>query len=131
MSHFYKYSSSKCKQKVYGLDSTLNTHLFLLITVGARVFARWTNGLYYRGFVKTSDSLTVSIHYDDGDKITLAKSDKTAVILDTIPQEDDIQQGQRVIGYWPNRVRYYPGNITHYCSGDGPKCNVFSKFTYV
>ena len=27
-----------------------------------------------------------------------------------IPQEDDIQQGQRVIGYWPNRVRYYPGN---------------------
>ncbi len=68
--------------------------------------------LYYRGFVRTSESLlTVSIHYDDGGKIALAKSDQTAVILDTLPQEDDIQQGQRVIGYWPNRVRYYPGNI--------------------
>ena len=81
--------------------------------------------MYYRGFVKTSNSSTVSIYYDDGDKITLAKSDKIAVILDTLPQEDDVEQGQRIIGYWPNRVRYYPGNFTHYCSG-GP--NYFMKF---
>ena len=84
------------------------------IAVGARVFARWTNGLYYRGFVRKVTRWTVSINYDDGDKITLSKKDKTAVVLDKIPSKRRVKIGQRVIGYWPNRI-FYPGYISKYC----------------
>ncbi len=73
--------------------------IIFLITVGARVYARWTNGLYYRGFVSRSASSTVSIRYDDGDKTTLPKNDESAVILDKIPQDFKLEIGQNVIGY--------------------------------
>ena len=89
--------------------------ILFLIVVGARVFARWSNGLYYKGFVSKSNRWTVSINYDDGDKITLAKSDKAAVILDKIPKNRLVKIGQNVIGYWPGRVRYYPGHISGSC----------------
>ena len=89
-----------------------------MIVVGARVFARWSNGLYYKGFVSESNQWTVSINYDDGDKITLPKCDcdKSAVILDKIPQDNLVKTGQNVIGYWPGRVRYYPGHISRSCN---------------
>ena len=86
--------------------------------VGARVFARWTNRLFYRGFVSKSSLSTVSINYDSGGEITLPKNDQTAVILDKIPQEDKVNIDQRVIGYWPGRVRYYPGYISKFCDGE-------------
>jgi len=79
--------------------------------VGARVLARWTNGLYYRGFVTSTTCTTVFINYDDGDTITLQKNDPTAVILDKLPCYSDVNPGQRVIGYWPGRTRYYPGVV--------------------
>ena len=86
--------------------------LFVLFTpVGARVFARWNNGLYYRGFVTKATSTNVFITYDDGDTITLLKSDRTAVILDKLPCYSHVKPGQRVIGYWPGRTRYYPGVV--------------------
>ena len=85
----------------------------LILSVGARVFARWTNGLYYRGFVARASSSTVFIRYDDGDTITLYKKDRTAVILDKLPCYSDIKLGQRVIGFWPRRTRYYPGVVTY------------------
>lgn len=81
--------------------------------MGARVFARWTNGLYYRGFVTSATSKNVFINYDDGDTITLPKIDPTAVILDKLPCYSEVQAGQRVIGYWPRRTRYYPGVVTY------------------
>ena len=89
--------------------------IVIVIVVGARVFARWTNGLYYRGFVSNANRSTISINYDDGDKITLSKNDKTAVVLDKIPLNGGVATGQRVIGYWPNRVRFYPGHISKSC----------------
>ena len=92
----------------------------ILILVGARVFARWTNGLYYRGYVNNADRTTISINYDDGDKITLSKNDKTAVALDKIPLVDEVTIGQRVIGYWPNRVYFLPGYLSKLCN-DGKK----------
>ena len=84
---------------------------FFLITVGARVFARWTNGLFYRGFVIKATDSKVFINYDDGDTIWLNKNDQTSVILDKLPQPKSVLPGQRVIGYWPNRVRFYPGTV--------------------
>ncbi|XP_078359533.1 uncharacterized protein LOC144644005 [Oculina patagonica] len=81
--------------------------------VGARVFARWTNGLYYRGFVTSATSTTVFINYDDGDTITLRRIDPAAVILDKPPCYSEVQAGQRIIGYWPRRTRYYPGVVTY------------------
>ena len=81
------------------------------------MFARWTNGLYYKGFVSKSNLSSVSINYDDGDKIILPKNDKAAVILDKVSEEEKVQIGQEVIGYWPGRVRYYPGHISHLCDG--------------
>lgn len=81
--------------------------------VGARVFARWKNGLYYRGFVTSATSTTVFISYDDGDTITLHRIDSTAVILDHPACYSEVHAGQRVIGFWPGRTRYYPGVVTH------------------
>jgi len=78
---------------------------------GARVFARWTNGLYYRGFVTSVSSTTVGVKYDDGDTITLPKHDLEAVILDALVCYTDVHVGQRVIGFWPGQTRYYPGTV--------------------
>ena len=85
------------------------------VAVGARVFARWINGLYYRGFISQTTHLTVSINYDSGLKITLSKNDETAVVLDKKPSDGEVTIGQRVIGYWPNRVKFYPGYISKLC----------------
>ena len=96
--------------------------------MGARVFARWTNGLYYRGFVKSANSTTVFIRYDDGDTITLHKVDRTAVILDKLPCYSDIHPGQRIIGYWPRRTRYYPGVVTY--KRDTGRTDCYQKAVY-
>ncbi|KAL9984721.1 hypothetical protein ACROYT_G007050 [Oculina patagonica] len=61
--------------------------------VGARVFARWSNGLYYRAFVVKATDSGVSIHYDDGDNIDHSKSDTAAVILDRLPFGTELQSG--------------------------------------
>ena len=91
--------------------------------MGARVFARWTNGLYYRGFVTNATSTTVFISYDDGDTITLHKIDPTAVILDHPACYSEVHAGQRVIGFWPGRTRYYPGVVTHKRISDSDNCH--------
>ena len=38
---------------------------------------------------------------------------RTAVILDKLPCYSHIKPGQRVIGFWPGRTRYYPGVVTY------------------
>ena len=81
--------------------------------MGARVFARWINGLYYRGFVQSDNSTAVFIRYDDGDSSTLEKTDRAAVILDKLSCYSEVNPGQRVIGYWPGQTRYYPGVVVH------------------
>ncbi|CAB3986334.1 Hypothetical predicted protein, partial [Paramuricea clavata] len=92
---------------------------------GARVFARWTNGLYYRSFVSESTSSSVAVTYDDGVKAALSKNDKAAIILDKIPEEDQVKIDQKVIGYWPSDGEYYLGYISQLCD-DGSK--YFTKF---
>ena len=96
---------------------------FLLLSVGARVFARWTNGFYYRGFVLSATSTTVSVRYDDGDKTTLEKNDPEAVVLDTLSCQSDITVGQRAIGFWSmlKAYRFYPGKVTEKKT-DGQDC---------
>ena len=93
-----------------------NSHFTFLIVVGARVFARWWDGFYYRGFVSESaNHLRVLINFDDGVKINLSKIDKTAVVLDKIPSDGEVVVGQRLIGYWPKLVAYFPGHIFRLC----------------
>ena len=96
--------------------------------MGARVFARWTNGPYYRRFVTNATSTTVFISYDDGDTITLHKIDSTAVILDHPACYSEVHAGQRVIGFWPGRTRYYPGVVTHKRISDNDNC--YQKAVY-
>ena len=76
------------------------------------MFARWTNGLYYRGFVTSVSSTTVHVNYDDGDTITLPKTDLQAVILDTLVCYSDVRPGQRVIGFGQGE----PGTTLGWCS---------------
>jgi len=92
------------------------------------VFARWTNGLYYRGFVTSANSTTVFISYDDGDTITLHKIDSTAVILDHPACYSEVHAGQRVIGFRPGRTRYYPGVVTRKKISDSNNC--YQKAVY-
>ena len=104
-------------------QNQLISYFFFSFLVGARVFARWTNGLYYRGFVTNATSTTVFISYDDGDTITLHKIDPTAVILDHPACYSEVHAGQRVIGFWPGRTRYYPGVVTHKRISDSDNCH--------
>lgn len=67
--------------------------------VGARVFAWWTNGVYYHGFITSASDLNVFVNYDDGDTVTLDKPDRTTVILDVIPQMTEILLNEHVIGF--------------------------------
>lgn len=85
------------------------------------MFARWTNGLYHRAFVVKATISGVSILFDDSDTIDHSKSDTPAVILDRLPFGTELYVGQRVIGFWPGRVRYYPGGITLINAGGGPE----------
>ena len=96
----------------------------LILSVGARVFAKWTNGLYYRGFVAQVNSSTVSIRCDDGDTITFFKNDSTAVILDILPCYSHIKYelGRRVIAFWPGRTQYYPGVVIGIATTGRPYC---------
>jgi len=89
---------------------------------GARVFARYTNGKYYRGFVESVTSSTVYIRYDDGSSITLPIRDPSAVILDELPCYTDVHPGQRVIAYWPGRTRYYPAKVKSIISRGSNAC---------
>lgn len=75
------------------------------------MFARKTNGLYYRGFVTSVNYTTVHVKYDDGDHITLPKTNHEAVIPDRLPCYSQVNRGMRVIGYWPGKTRYYPGVV--------------------
>jgi len=104
-------------------------NLVLFIPVeGARVFARWTNGLYYRGFVTSASSTTVFITYDEGNSITLQKKDTAAVILDKLPCYKDVQAGQRVIGFLPGKNRYYPGDVVYKRNSCSASC--YQKAVY-
>lgn len=72
--------------------------------------------------------MTVFINYDDGDTITLRKIDPAAVILDKPPCYHEVQAGQRVIGYWPRRPRYYPGVVTYKRNSGNTNC--YQKAVY-
>ena len=86
------------------------------------MFARYTNGKYYRGFVESVTSNTVHIKYDDGSSITLKKSDPSAVILDKLPCYTVVEPGQRVIAYWPGQTRYYPAKVKSKISRGSNAC---------
>ena len=80
-------------------------------SVGSSVFARWTNGLYYTGVIDSATDTTFHVLYDDGDEITLEKSDPKAIVMNTVPKPSAVTVGTEVIAFWPNRVRYYPGYV--------------------
>ena len=92
------------------------------ITVGARVFARYTNGKYYRGFVDSVTSSTVHIEYDDGSTIELKMSDPSAVILEELPCYTNVDPGQRVIAHWPGKSRYYSATVKSKMSRGSNAC---------
>ena len=75
------------------------------------MYARWTNGLYYRGVIDSDTADTVHIKFDDGDQITHKRNDLKAVVLDKTPPKDVVVQGTVVIAFWPNRAQYYPGVV--------------------
>ena len=96
------------------------------------MFARWTDGNYYRGFVVSPPEPTyslnigfipginhnlvvkmVSILYDDEDTIKLPIHDSAAVILDALPPKTDFAPTKRVIAFWPDRKEYFPGEIKY------------------
>lgn len=53
------------------------------------------------------------INYDDGGTKSLDKSDRTAIILDVIPQMTQILLNECVIGFWPGRTSFSdPGHVT-------------------
>ena len=90
--------------------------------MGARVFARYTNGKYYRGFVDSVTSSTVHIEYDDGSTTKLKMSDPSAVILEELPCYTNVDPGQRVIAHWPGKSRYYSATVKSKMSRGSNAC---------
>ena len=86
------------------------------------MFARYTDGKYYRGFVQHITSSTVIIRYDDGSSIESKISDPAAVILDKLPCYTDVHSIQRVIAYWPGKSRYYPAQVKDKMSTGSNAC---------
>ncbi|EDO30387.1 predicted protein [Nematostella vectensis] len=78
--------------------------------VSARVYARWTNGLFYPGSVERVGS-KIEIKFDDGDRIAHDPSDVTAIILDTSPNPGSVDRGSRVIAAWPGKSMFYLGTV--------------------
>lgn len=93
------------------------------------MFARWTNGLYHRGFVTSVSSTTVHVNYDDGDTITLPRTDLEAVILDKLVCYTDVYPGRRIIGFWLGRTRYHPGMVQSQVITGSLKC--YQKQVYI
>ena len=85
--------------------------MFFDSIVGDRVIARWTNNLYYAGNVThISDRFkTISVLFDDGDKITHPMLDVTAVFADTEPTS--INYKDHVIAPWNGSYKQYIGFV--------------------
>lgn len=76
------------------------------------MFARWTNSLYYHGFVVKATDSSFNIRYDDGYTIDYSKSEaEQALVLDVLPSSTQLQPNIRVLGSGPENRRYHPGVI--------------------
>lgn len=91
------------------------------LPVGARVFARGIDNLYYRGFVKTTsyhgDILYIEVQLDQSGSISHQASDQRAIVLDIIPKYSHVHATQRVIGYYPGYSSYLPGTVVRRNTG--------------
>ena len=79
--------------------------------VGARVFARWSHCLYYHGFITSVSDSNVFVTCDNSCSVSLNKQDRTAIILDVLPQATEILLNDRVIGFRSGRKQFYSGHI--------------------
>ena len=90
-------------------------YIHFLILVGARVFARRKDNLYYRGFVKKQihygEKLYIDVELDHLGPISHQDSDERAIILDIIPSYSHVHATQRVIGHFPGYASYIPGVV--------------------
>ena len=90
-------------------------YIHFLILVGARVFSRWKDNLYYRGFVKKQihygEKLYIDVELDHLGPISHQASDERAIILDIIPSYSHVHATQRVIGHFPGYASYIPGVV--------------------
>ena len=66
----------------------------------------------------TSVDSKVHVKFDDGDQISHAISDVTAVLPDSNPDSEVLQKGTRVIASFSNRAQYYVGRITEVNKSD-------------
>ena len=90
-------------------------YIHFLILVGARVFARRKDNLYYRGFVKKQihygEKLYIDVELDHLGPISHQASDERAIILDIIPSYSHVHATQRAIGHFPGYASYIPGVV--------------------
>lgn len=116
------YSNTKAKHPEQEKRNLIICHTFCYNTVGARVFAYWPNGYYYRGFVIRVRDSEVYVRYDDGDSRTFHKNDRQPhIVLDEIPQKQ-YHVGDRVLAATPDRKdRYASGRITYVKNSDDPR----------
>ena len=76
-----------------------------------RVLARWTNNLYYRGYVEPIlHSLETEVLFTDGSRITHLDEDRSAIIADEAPATVHVRQ--HVLAAWGSlKDKYFIGFI--------------------
>ena len=86
---------------------------FFLTAVGEKVYARWTNYVYYPGQVKNiGQDDVISVLFDDGGARSYYVTDNNGVILDVAPSADSVTLHTRVIAVWPANGKYYSATVT-------------------
>ena len=78
--------------------------------VGARVLARWGNGLWYAGAIDDERGPSRHVVFDDGDQAWVGPQDITAETDQPVGRGSKLAVGAKVMGLWTNR-QWYPGTI--------------------
>ena len=107
----------KAMKELWHIRDITNKHMWYLqtpppqvLSAGSFVLARKERGFYHSGFLSKSDTHFLVFFYPEG-SVSHSVSDVTSVIVDMVPNEEDLLFGENVLAVQTGEERYQPGRI--------------------
>lgn len=107
----------KAMKELWHIQDITNKHMWYLqtpppqvLSAGSFVLARKEHGFYHTGFLSKSDTHFLVFFYPEG-SVSHSVSDVTSVIVDMVPNEEDLLVGENVLAVQTGEERYQPGRI--------------------
>lgn len=107
----------KAMKELWHVRDITNKHMWYLqtpppqvLSAGSFVLARKERGFYHSGFLSKSDTHFLVFFYPEG-SASHSVSDVTSVIVDMVPNEEDLLVGENVLAVQTGEERYQPGRI--------------------